>query len=320
MIAHGLESSRSLPNKFTCGLRRSCLGRDRPVTGLPGGVAPFLRAEGKTMARNRMIKPEFWDDEKLATVSRDARLTFIGLWTYSDDFGVVKGSTVWLMRRIYPYEQIKPELFEKWLSELENLKVRAIIPFVASGEKFYYIRNFTKHQVINKPSKEHRNPEPPVGLLEDYGSTTVVLPDEEKLKEKKDNTTSHPPNPPALGFDIFWKSYPKKLGKGDAEKIWKKIKPTSALVEQMLQAIELQKLSTQWTKDGGQFIPYPATWLNQKRWEDEPTTVDPIRGTVKPVSSIPSSCYPSKNSPTGWFRTGTEDPCDPPSKEGPDAG
>jgi hypothetical protein len=31
--------------------------------------------------------------------------------------------------------------------------------------------------------------------------------------------------------------------------------------------------SAEWTKDGGQFIPHPATWLNQKRWEDEPMAI-----------------------------------------------
>ena len=37
----------------------------------------------------------------------------------------------------------------------------------------------------------------------------------------------------------------------------------------MLAAIEKQKASAQWQENGGQFIPYPATWLNQNRWEDE---------------------------------------------------
>ena len=37
----------------------------------------------------------------------------------------------------------------------------------------------------------------------------------------------------------------------------------------MLEAIEKHKASSQWQKDGGQFIPHPATWLNQERWEDE---------------------------------------------------
>jgi hypothetical protein len=36
-----------------------------------------------------------------------------------------------------------------------------------------------------------------------------------------------------------------------------------------MQAMEKHKGSEQWSKDGGIFIPYPATWLNQERWNDE---------------------------------------------------
>ena len=70
-------------------------------------------------------------------------------------------------------------------------------------------------------------------------------------------------------FERFWKTYPKKLGKGNAEKAWFKIKPGEQLTVDILAAIERGKTSAQWTKDDGQFIPYPATWLNRKGWEDE---------------------------------------------------
>ena len=68
------------------------------------------------MARSRIIKSEFWDDEKLATVSRDARLTFIGMWNQSDDYGTVKGHHAWLKNKIYPYEEIPLAKFSTWLS------------------------------------------------------------------------------------------------------------------------------------------------------------------------------------------------------------
>ena len=70
------------------------------------------------------------------------------------------------------------------------------------------------------------------------------------------------------GFADFWEAYPKKVGKGAAETSWKKLKPKLADV---LTAIESQSASDQWRKDGGQFIPNPATWLNQRRWEDGAT-------------------------------------------------
>lgn len=69
------------------------------------------------------------------------------------------------------------------------------------------------------------------------------------------------------GFDQFWLAYPKKVGKGAAEKAFAKARLNGHLPE-VLKSIESQKRSEQWQKEGGQYIPNPATWLNQKRWED----------------------------------------------------
>lgn len=70
-------------------------------------------------------------------------------------------------------------------------------------------------------------------------------------------------------FKQFWAAYPKKQGKGAAEKAWMKLKPSETLTNQMIQALEFAKKCAQWNRDGGQYIPNPATWLNQKRWEDD---------------------------------------------------
>ena len=68
-----------------------------------------------------MIKPEFWSDEKLALLSLQARLTYIGLWNLSDDYGVVKGHPSWLKNSIYPYDDIRLDEFGAWLSELTRI-------------------------------------------------------------------------------------------------------------------------------------------------------------------------------------------------------
>lgn len=120
------------------------------------------------MARNRMIKVEFWDDEKLSELSRDARLTFIALWNYSDDYGVVKGNSTWLKNKIFPYDEtLKMDQFNKWLNEL--IEINIIRHFNTNGEKYYYIKNFLTHQKINRPS-EKRNPGPPEGFIEEFMS------------------------------------------------------------------------------------------------------------------------------------------------------
>lgn len=71
------------------------------------------------------------------------------------------------------------------------------------------------------------------------------------------------------GFEAFWTAYPKKKSKGQALSAWKKLKPDSSLQVVILKAIEAQKRSPDWQKDKGQYIPYPATWLNAMAWEDE---------------------------------------------------
>jgi len=66
-------------------------------------------------------------------------------------------------------------------------------------------------------------------------------------------------------FELFWRAYPKKVGKGSARRAWLKIKDTSGILE----GIENSKRF--WASEGTdkQYIPMPSTWLNQERWEDE---------------------------------------------------
>ena len=97
--------------------------------------------------------------------------------------------------------------------------------------------------------------------------------DTEADAEEDTEAEKHPP-PAASAFDAFWKSYPRKVGKKAAEKAWLRARDKPAL-EVILAALDVQKKCDQWTKEGGQFIPYPATWLNQGRWNDEPPEVLP---------------------------------------------
>lgn len=78
----------------------------------------------------------------------------------------------------------------------------------------------------------------------------------------------------------FWAAYPKKDGKEDARKAWKKIK--LAKVPAIMAAIETRRNTRDWTKEKGQYIPLPASFLRGRRWEDESTNVNSGQGTGKP--------------------------------------
>jgi hypothetical protein len=74
-------------------------------------------------------------------------------------------------------------------------------------------------------------------------------------------------------FGIFWskEGYPKRVAKGAALRAWNSAKKRGIIppIEKILEVLKKQKNSEQWQKDNGKFIPHPATWLNQQRWDDE---------------------------------------------------
>jgi hypothetical protein len=80
-----------------------------------------------------------------------------------------------------------------------------------------------------------------------------------------------PPKNDEDDFDRFWTVYPRKKSKGQALTTWKKLKKEKRLpdIEIILTAIERLKLSHDWQKEGGGFIPYPSSWLNAMGWLDE---------------------------------------------------
>jgi hypothetical protein len=85
------------------------------------------------------------------------------------------------------------------------------------------------------------------------------------------SSSKNTPIVPNGDFELFWKAYPRKMSKGAAKKAWLKLKPkpNEQLLATILAAIERAKTSVEWTKDGGEFIPYPATWLRAEGWNDE---------------------------------------------------
>lgn len=101
------------------------------------------------MARIRSIKPEFWDDEHIASLPMECRLFYIGCWTFADDQGVFNANPSFLKSRIFPYDdELKVSEVKAWLNKLEQLKM--IIPFTHSRDNYYVIRTFADHQVVDK--------------------------------------------------------------------------------------------------------------------------------------------------------------------------
>ena len=102
---------------------------------------------------------------------------------------------------------------------------------------------------------------------------------EPSVPAKAPRKASKRPEGDPPGFEAFYAAYPKKVDPTGTAKAFGKVDPNPELLAVMLAAIERQKKTPGWVKDDGQFIPYPATWLNQRRWEDGAASIqsDPDR-------------------------------------------
>ena len=101
--------------------------------------------------------------------------------------------------------------------------------------------------------------------------------EEEKRKTEKKKAAEKPSFIPAvidgdvysLEFQQFWNEYPNKKNKGTAVNRWDKLKITPELFRKIMEGLARAKKSHEWNKDGGEYIPHPATWLNARGWENE---------------------------------------------------
>ena len=126
---------------------------------------------------------------------------------------------------------------------------------------------------------------------DDETSTNRSTNDQPNQTPDTRHQTVKPPLPPTggtvhefpPGFDRFWSAYPRKTAKPQAAKAFARLKPDEALLDRMLAALAVHRQLDQWTRDKGQFIPHPSTWLNGRRWEDEvgtPAVADAFAGAL----------------------------------------
>lgn len=225
------------------------------------------------MGRIRTIKPEFPQSESMGRVSRESRLCFILLFTLADDAGRLRGNSRMLASLLYPYDDDAKKHIDSWLSELH--REDCITRYEAEGDQYIQLNKWLQHQKIDKPSPS-KIPSPDNSLPFENAREDSVA--DQGRDQGKEGIKDAPD-----GFDIFWKAYPKKKAKDDALKAFRKRKPDQELLAAILKAIDSQVMSDEWIKDGGKFIPYPATWLNDGRWQDE----DVVLSITMPAKEAP---------------------------------
>ncbi len=142
----------------------------------------------------------------------------------------------------------------KWFLNVEifNKKMRTL----RNGGNVHYVKHKTAIRKCTKRTLDICN-----SLTETTTETTTDIKENTKRKLQIENN-----------FEIFYKAYPKHKSKNTALKAFIRAYKELPLLEELLLILERHKKTRQW--QDSQFIPYPATWINQKRWLDQITTED----------------------------------------------
>lgn len=231
------------------------------------------------MARARNIKPALFKNEVLGVADPLLTLLFEGLWLLADREGRLEDRPLRIKAEVFPYRDgLNIEEMLNWLDANDF-----IIRFSVDGKRYIQIDNFTKHQNPhkNEPPSEIPSVSDGCRTSDKVGTSSETIGSAPADSLSLDSGFLIPdPLTPSLApgavveatpdlFARFWGLYPNKKGKTAAEKAWQKLKVTEALFTEIADGLGRYCVSREWKKDGGQYIPHPATWLNGKRWQDE---------------------------------------------------
>ncbi|MCP1173774.1 hypothetical protein [Ralstonia chuxiongensis] len=213
------------------------------------------------MARIRTIKPEFFTSEDIVEMSPFARLLYVALWCEADREGRMTWKPKTFKLRYFPADAIDIDAL------CEEIIGRGLVELYGDG--LAYIPKFLDHQHINPRESPSSLPPP-----DDASHTREPRVDHASGRDSdvqvgREGKESNKHASVDAMFEEFWTAYPKKVSKAAALKAYRKIKPSESLQAEILAAVSRAKTSVDWSKDDGQFIPYPASWLNARRWEDE---------------------------------------------------
>jgi hypothetical protein len=208
------------------------------------------------MARIRTIKPEFFTSRDIVALSELARLLYIATWCEADRDGRLRWDAEQMRLRYFPTTgETKLAAAAK-----ELLTRQLIVPY---GDGLAYIPAWERHQVIPTRESASRLPAPDGHEAPPADMPSGVSAGRPASDDDAETT-----------FAAFWSAYPRRTAKSDALRAWRRLAPSTALAEVILADIAHRKTTPDWLKEHGQFVPYPATYLNGRRWQDEPVSLD----------------------------------------------
>lgn len=222
---------------------------------------------------NRIIKESICTSDSVDQLSWFEEVLFYRLIVNCDDFGRFDGRTAVIKNRLFPLkDNLTIKSVETAINKLASAGLVSL--YVFEGKPYLYLPTWNEHQTIRAKRSKYPDPENirKQMISDDCKCSRNPIQSNPNPIQSESESESESNTRKALEsvFDAFWSVYPKKTGKEAARKAFKKI-PKSAH-PLLVPAVEAQKKSRQWMEDNGRFIPNPATWLNQGRWDDEVKT------------------------------------------------
>ena len=224
---------------------------------------------------NRILREAILGSEKMAALNWQEEVFYRRLMSIVDDYGRYEANPQLLRARCYPLQTdaVRAADITRWMAACQ--KSGLILCYEVSGKCYLEITNFQQQQ--RSASKY-----PPCNTNEIICNQLLSNEHLGVFVSVSEGVTSASPGL----FDKFWSAYPKKKAKDDAKKAFDKRKPDRVLLDLMLSAIATQSKSEDWLKDGGKFIPYPATWLDDGRWQDEATAINKPKPGPDPMQAV----------------------------------
>jgi len=101
--------------------------------------------------RRRMLSPEFFTDaDIIANFDAFGRLFYQGLWCVAEDSGCFEINPLGLKMKIFPGDNIPLEQLQQYIEKL--IELNKVVPYEANGRQYGWLKNFHKHQRLDKPS------------------------------------------------------------------------------------------------------------------------------------------------------------------------
>jgi len=180
------------------------------------------------------------------------------------------GGYIYLTESIPYTDETLSKLFNRPVTVVRQaLETFRELEMIEIDQRGILIRNWERYQNIEGLEKIRESGRQRQQRHRDKQKQDQAVPGNGSRKDEQPRASENQKSEYSESFLKFWETYPKKRAKGEAYKIWGKLKCSETL-EIILEAVEKHKLLDDWQKEKGQFIPYPGTWLKRKMWEDEP--------------------------------------------------